>query len=114
MIGPEEEQIRRLFEAARRLDEHEAPGFAATIAAARRLAVTRSRTKILSAVTVMLCLAILSAVVITRTKTEPELPSPRAVLYWESPTQAYLSAPGEGVLRLLAESQGNRTDRSQP
>ncbi len=114
MTGPDEEQIRQLFKTARQIEESQAPGFQATIAGARRLTATRSRTKILAAVTVMVLFAILSAAVITRTRTEPELPSPRAVLYWESPTQAYLSAPGEGVLRLLAESQGNRTDRSQP
>jgi len=114
MIGPEEEQIRQLFKTARHLEESQAPGFQATIAGARRLAVTRSRAKVLAAVTVMVLFAILSVVVIKQTSEERELPSSRAVLYWESPTQAYLSAPGEGVLTVVATSEGNRADRSKP
>jgi hypothetical protein len=114
MIGPEEEQIRRFFRTARQLEESQAPGFYATIAGARRLAVHRGRTKVLAAVTVMILFAILSVVVITRTGDEADLPSSRAVLYWESPTQAYLSAPGEGVLAAVATSEGNRADRSKP
>jgi len=101
-----------LFNAARQLEEREAPGFQASLAGTRRLAVTRSRTKILAAVTVMVFFAILSVLVMTRTRTEADLPSSRAILYWESPTEAYLAAPGEGVLAQVAASTENRTDRS--
>ncbi len=114
MTGPDEEQIRQLFRTARQLEESQAPGFQATIAGARRLAISRGHTKVLAAVTVMALFAIVSAVVITQTRKEADLPSPRAVLYWESPTQAYLSAPGEGVLTLVATSEGNRADRTKP
>lgn len=113
MIGFEEEQIRRLFKTARQLDESQAPGFQATLAGARRRAVARNYRRVLAAVTVMVVFAILSLLVIERTKNEAELPSSRAVLYWESPTEAYLSAPGEGVLRLVAIGQANGADRSR-
>jgi len=103
-----------LFKTARQLEESQAPGFQATIAGARRLAGTRSRMKVLAAVTVMVFFAILSMLIINRTRTEGDLPSSSTVLYWESPTQAYLSAPGEGVLTFIAASQGNRADRSKP
>jgi len=114
MIGPEEEQIRRLFKTARQLEESQAPGFQATIAGARRLAVSRSHTRVLAAVAVMLFFAILSALVITGTQKEGDVPVPRTALYWESPTEAYLSAPGEGILTLVAASTANRADRSRP
>ncbi len=114
MIGPEEEQIRQLFRTARQLEEGDAPGFEAIIGRARRLVVTQSHMKVLTAVTVMALFAILSVLVITETRKEGDLPSSRAVLYWESPTEAYLSAPGEGVLTAVAAPQGNRADRSQP
>ncbi len=114
MIGPEEEQIRQLFRAVRSLEESQAPGFQATIAGARRRAVTRTHKRVLAAVTVMVLFAIVSVVVINRSRNEADLPSSRAVLYWESPTEAYLSAPGEGVLTLVAASEGNGADRSQP
>jgi len=77
MIGPEEEQIRQLFKTARQFEESEAPGFQVTLAGARRRVVRRSRTKVLAAVTVMVFFAIVSVVVMTRTRREADLPSPR-------------------------------------
>ncbi len=113
MVGPEEEQIRQLFRTARQFEEREAPGFQATLAGARRRVVRRGRTRVFAAVTVMVFFAIVSVVVITRSHREADLPSSRTVLYWESPTEAYLSAPGEAVLGVVAAPSGNAADRSQ-
>jgi hypothetical protein len=113
MIAPEEEQIRRLFETARQVEESQAPGFQATVAGARRRAATRGHMKVLAAVTVMVLFAILSVLVITGTKKEEDLISSRAAVYWESPTEAYLSVPGDGILTLVATATTNRADRSE-
>lgn len=114
MTEPEEERIRQLFEVSRRLEESEAPSFQATLAGARRRAVVGGHRKVLAAVTVMVVFTVLSLLIINRTRDERDLPSSRTVLYWESPTDAYLSAPGDGVLTLVAASEENRTERSKP
>ena len=113
MIGLEE-QTRQLFRTARLFDEREAPSFQATLAGARRLGATRNSQRVLAAVTVMVVFAILSLLVVSRTRTKVELPSSRAVLYWESPTNAYLSAPGDGILTLIAESGASQAESSRP
>ncbi|RPI23331.1 MAG: hypothetical protein EHM61_20000 [Acidobacteria bacterium] len=113
MIGHEEEKIRQLFRKAREQDESEVPSFHAIVARARRAGVRSSHRRVLVAAAVMVFFAVISLVVIQKTDNQADLPTPSAVLYWESPTEAYLSPPGEGVLRLLATSEGNQPDRSE-
>ena len=113
----EEERIRELFEQERLADERMTPGFR-NVLAARSQTTTEWRmlarpVGLAAAVTVLL---IVSGLFLSeRSGTPgPVTTESASYLYWESPTQLYLSAPGQESLEAVLEStaSGDET-RSQ-
>jgi hypothetical protein len=113
-MTPEERELSRLFEAARRADESAAPDLDALLARGPRPRRSAGRAiAFAAAATLLLAIAVLLVRHDARTAPAPEAPVQLAD--WESPTAFLLDTPGSELLTeipTLAPSTAKENDSS--
>jgi hypothetical protein len=105
MTKHDEERIRQLFREAREADEREAPAFGSVLYRDRRGRRPSPGRWLRPWAIVAAPLAVsLAFGVLWISSHDSPVPPPLAVnaFYWESPTEVYLSEPGDGVLSYVA------------
>jgi hypothetical protein len=110
-MSGQDEQIRRVLSDERKIDERLAPSFDATLTAPRR----RSMPVMWRLIPVAGLVVFVAAITLVVFRPWPSRP-PQAdtrLLYWESPTEACLSSPGEGVLRYVVAEDSGRNRRGR-
>lgn len=109
----EEGRLRELFEQERQADRELTPSFHSVLAAPRKTVVEwRLSVRPLGLAAALTVLLVVSGLFLAE---QPDRPIPASTesasyLYWESPTQLYLNAPGQESVRAVLESTASEDE----
>ncbi len=110
----EERRIKELFEQERRADQQQTPSFQSVLQAPRKTVADWRFARPLGVAAALTVLLVVSGLFLAD-RSDPPVPvttESASYLYWESPTQLYLNAPGQESVRAVLEASAEET-RSQ-